>query len=493
MTLTTLVISIAIVAAILTAIIGLVFRKVENWPISYLQNFVGALFVFSGWVKAIDPLGTAFKMEQYFAEFESTFEGTWFSFLAPMFPTLSEYALAFSVLMIVFEIVLGVMLLIGASRKFTSWAFLLLVAFFTFLTGFTYLTGYVPEGVNFFQFANWGPYVETNMKVTDCGCFGDFLKLEPRVSFLKDVFLLVPGILFVLYSDNMHQLFSKAARTAITGIGTALITLYCFSNFSWDLPHTDFRPFRVGVNVAEQKALEEEAAINVEVIAYKLTNKSTGEVVEIPFKEFLTKVKDYPKSDWEYDQIKSEPAIEATKISDFEVSDPVGGSDMTEAILSEPNYSFMIVAYKLYGETEAGTVTVYDTTYIVDTVMVADSMQLVKKVDEVKERQERKDSYEWSAKYTKPWIDVVNPVMDAAQGEGFKVYAVTGYADPAKLDDFRHATQSAYPFFTADDILLKTIVRSNPGVVLLKGGEVIQKWHYKKLPSYEEIKANYLK
>ena len=107
MTLSTLVISIAIVAVILTAIMGLVFRKVESWPISYLQNFVGALFIFSGWVKAIDPLGTAYKMEQYFAEFETTFEGTWFSFLAPMFPTLSEYALAFSVIMIVFEIILA--------------------------------------------------------------------------------------------------------------------------------------------------------------------------------------------------------------------------------------------------------------------------------------------------------------------------------------------------------------------------------------------------
>ena len=96
------------------------------------MTLTGALFIFSGWVKAIDPLGTAYKMEQYFAEFESTFEHTWFSFLAPMFPFLSEYAISFSVFMIIFEIVLGLMLLIGAAPKFTSWAFFLLVAFFTF-------------------------------------------------------------------------------------------------------------------------------------------------------------------------------------------------------------------------------------------------------------------------------------------------------------------------------------------------------------------------
>jgi uncharacterized membrane protein YphA (DoxX/SURF4 family) len=197
MTLTTLVISVAVTALVLTLLAAFSGRKIENYIVSYFQFFTGALFLFSGWVKAVDPLGTAYKMEQYFAEFESTFEGTWMSFLAPMFPALSEYAIAFSVFMVVFEIVLAVMLLVGFWRRITAWAFFLLVVFFTFLTGFTYLTGYVPEGVNFFEFGKWGPYVSTNMKVTDCGCFGDFLKLEPKVSFLKDIVLLVPSLLFL--------------------------------------------------------------------------------------------------------------------------------------------------------------------------------------------------------------------------------------------------------------------------------------------------------
>ena len=157
MTINTLVLSVAAVALLLTLITGLTTKRIENWLISFLQNFCGALFIFSGWVKAVDPLGTAYKMEQYFAEFESTFSGTWFSFLSPMFPQLAEWAIGFSVFMIVFEIILGIMLLIGSSRKFTAWAFFLLVAFFTVLTGFTFLTGYVPAGVNFFQFGQWGP------------------------------------------------------------------------------------------------------------------------------------------------------------------------------------------------------------------------------------------------------------------------------------------------------------------------------------------------
>jgi uncharacterized membrane protein YphA (DoxX/SURF4 family) len=150
---------------------------------------------FFGLGQSSGPLGTAYKMEQYFAEFQGTFEDTTLSFMAPLFPTLSEYAIGFSVGMIVFEIILGLMLLLGSWPKVTAWAFFLLVLFFTFLTGFTYLTGYVPEGVNFFQFGQWGPYVETNMKVTDCGCFGDFIKLEPKTSFLKDIFLLVPSLI----------------------------------------------------------------------------------------------------------------------------------------------------------------------------------------------------------------------------------------------------------------------------------------------------------
>ncbi|MEM9848978.1 MAG: MauE/DoxX family redox-associated membrane protein, partial [Bacteroidota bacterium] len=245
MTLTKLTIGVAIAALILTVIVALSKQREKNLLISYLQNFCGALFVFSGFVKAMDALGTAYKMEQYFAEFESTFSNTWFSFLAPLFPLLSEYAITFSVVVIVFEIVLGIMLLIGAARKFTSWAFFLLVAFFTFLTGFTYLTGYVPgeeivlakdaegtvqkifvsdfaeqEGLvaqdtitpHFFNFNSWSEYKESNMKVTDCGCFGDFLKLKPKTSFFKDIFLLIPAILFLFFSNQMHQFFKPTSR-----------------------------------------------------------------------------------------------------------------------------------------------------------------------------------------------------------------------------------------------------------------------------------------
>ena len=215
LTLGKLSIYIAIAAIILTVVIVLGTKKSKAWWMSYLQNFTGLLFIFSGFVKAIDPLGTAYKMEQYFAEFETTFQATSASFLAPLFPWLSEYSIGFSVFMIVLEIILGIMLVVGSRPKLTAWLFLLMILFFAFLTGFTYLTAYVPSGVNFFDFAQWGPYKETNMRVTDCGCVGDFLKLVPRVSFFKYLVLLVPAILFVLQSKLMHQFFPPFNRSWI--------------------------------------------------------------------------------------------------------------------------------------------------------------------------------------------------------------------------------------------------------------------------------------
>src|SRR5690606_39996414 len=99
---------------------------------------------------------------------------------------------------------------------------------------------------------------------------------------------------------------------------------------------------------------------------------------------------------------------------------------------------------------------------------------------------------EWSKKFQKAYREKINPLAEAAEKDGYKVYAIAGGAGEELIESFRHDTQTAFPFYVADDILLKTIVRSNPGVVLLKDGKIIQKWHYKKLPEYAEIKAKYM-
>lgn len=537
MTLGKLIIFITIIAIVLTILVG-VFnnRGKKNWILSFLQNFCGALFVFSGWVKAVDPLGTAYKMEQYFAEFESTFSETWLSFIAPMFPWFSEHSVAVSVAMIVFEIVLGLMLITGVKSKFTSWAFFILVLFFTFLTGFTYLTGYVPDGVNFFEFGKWGDWVETSMKVTDCGCFGDFLVLEPKVSFFKDVALMFPAIFFLWSSKSFHVFEKGFHRAAVAGFAvmasltliwingyavglvavlaglgligvqflgktpaifgsTVVLILYCMSNFVWDIPTADFRPFRVGTDIRTQKQLEEDAENAVKITAYKATNKADGKVVTIPYNQYLKEFKKYPKEEWKLEQIKTEPTIKRSKISDFDISNDMGET-VTEDILNNPNYSFMIVAYKLKYESTMGAkelkeqvVEKIDSVFAkeIDPAAIADTLVRIDTTFKEVTKTVNQEVFNFPVDYTLPWTTVVNPVLEAAEKAGIQSFAVTAYAAPDLIDDFRHETQSAYPFYSADDILLKTIVRSNPGIVLLKDGKVVQKWHYKHLPSFEEI------
>ncbi len=487
-TLTQLLIGVGIAAILLTLMVG-ALKKQKNWLVTFLQNYCGALFIFSGGVKVVDPLGTAYKLEQYFAEFQTTFEGTWLSFIAPMFPWLAEYGIIFSVIVIVFEIVLGIMLILGANNRFTSWAFMLLVAFFTGLTGFTYLTGYVPEDVNFFQFGKWGPYVESNMKVTDCGCFGDFLKLKPYTSFLKDVFLLIPAFIFLFKHKDMHTILTGGVRSIITGVATVGLLIYSLSNFVWDIPGVDFRPFRVGVNVAEQQALEEKAQGEAPV-DYRMTNKETKKEVVLPMAQYLKQYKNYPKEEWELEQLRGEPAIPITKISDFAV-ESVEGNDVTQDILSDENYSLMFVCYKLYHDYSTANEMVNDTIFAVDTVRTADTMMLVRKVQDIKQVQQSKSIYDWDKGYQLAFKNTINPLAEAAEKDGLNVYGIAGAAGEEMIEEFRHANQTAFPFYMADDILLKTIVRSNPGIVLLKNGKIVNKWHYKQVPNYEDMKATY--
>lgn len=493
MTITKVIIYTAIAAVILTYYSYSVSKQRKSLVVSYLQHFSGAFFIFSGIVKAVDPLGTAYKMVDYFTEFKDTFEATWLSFIAPIFPFLSEYTNGFSVFMIVLEIVLGFMLIMGANNRLASWLFFLIVGFFTFLTGFTALTGYVPEGVNFFDFGNWGDFNKNNMKVTDCGCFGDFLKLEPFTSFKKDLFLLIPAFVFLFRTKDMHTLFTSKIRNGIVFGGIALFSLYCFSNYVWDIPGQDFRPFRTNVNIKAQKALEEESMAAAPV-NYVFTNKETGDVTSLSMNDYMKQYKDFPKDKFDLEQVQDEPEIPQTKISEFSVEN-LEGNEITDELLNQSGYSLMYVCYTLgYSEGEK-MVAVPDTSWLVDTVMIAgtNEIQYVKKVDKITSHQETVKDYIFKSEYKNRFEGIVNPFAEAAQKAGVKVYGIAGKAGAPTIEDFQKEINATYPIYMADDILLKTIVRSNPGIVLLKDGTVVKKWHYKRLPNFDEVQAEYMK
>ena len=178
--------------------------------------FVGAMFVFSGFVKLVDPIGSQFKFEEYFSEPVLDIE-----FLIP-------YALGFSILLILAEIMLGVMLLLGYKSKLTVWSLFLLSLVFLFLT--------------------W--YSAYYNKVIDCGCFGDAIKLTPWETFWKNVVLIILVILLMIRVKDIKEILPKRATVAFT-----LVCLLSFSYITYHvlnhLPIIDFRAYAIGKNIPE--------------------------------------------------------------------------------------------------------------------------------------------------------------------------------------------------------------------------------------------------
>lgn len=485
MTLTTLLIGVAIAAALITGLMMARKQEIKQPLLSYFQNFCGVLFIFSGFVKAIDPLGTAYKMEQYFAQFENTFSETWISFITPIFPMLSSISIAFSVVVIIFEIVLGIMLILGDRPKFTSRAFFLLVFFFLILTGFTYLTGYVPQSANFFSFGSWGPFVESNMLVTDCGCFGDFLKLKPKVSFLKDVFLLIPATWFLLRNKQMHTLFTRKNRNYTVIGSTVLLTLFSLYNFVYDLPVVDFRAFANGVDVRSEKQRQAELVANAPII-FVYTNADSTE-----FKNFDTEELGNVPEGWEYYDRIQEEVEGTTKIADF-----VGimGKTVTKTTYlmydtgeGEP-YLELAPEDTLDGGLEEGWVlmeTKEDEQVaegeITETILNNENPHFMIVCHDIHKINK-------SAFATK----IVNLAKEA-EAKDIEIYVVIAKASEEEIKDFKEGMNVSIPFYTADDVLLKTIVRSNPGIVLWKNGTILQKWHHRHLPSLETIETDFLK
>lgn len=314
---------------------------------------------------------------------------------------------------------------------------------------------------------------------------------------------MIPAILFLLRHKWMHQLFDRK-RGWIVGISTALTLLVCYQNTYRNLPMVDFRPFKIGNNIREIKAREEKARSNVQVIGWVLENTNTGQVITFmePDPGKITYYKTYAKDQgWKVkDQIKTEPFIEEngkkvpvteTKVSQFAVED-ASNSEMGEDILAEPGYSLMIVAYHLEGEMVREVYSVVDTIWAMDTVQVTkDSSAIVKRFSYAKNSEATREVFEPEAHYGSLFKDQVNPVADAAKKAGWKVYAITTFADAQKGIEMGKKTGATYPFYRADDKLLKTIIRANPGLVVLKDGQVVGMYHHRHLPAADVLLSKF--
>ena len=277
--------------------------------VNIARIIVGLLFIFSGLVKSIDPLGLAYKMQEFFDVWAA--EGI----MKGLMMWLNEQALMFSILMITLEVVLGVALLLGWRKKMVSWLLLLLMLFFTFLTSYVLFSG----------------------KIRACGCFGDCIPLTPIQTFTKDIILLILVLIILFARKYIQPFFSNAANTTIF-----LITLFGVLGLQWyvlkHLPVKDCLPFKAGNNLLELRKMPKGAV--ADKFDYKFIYKKNGES-----KEFA--VSALPDSTWEFVDRK-QVLVEKGKnnvplINDF-ILKTESGNDTTDAILGQPGEYYLLIA-----------------------------------------------------------------------------------------------------------------------------------------------------
>lgn len=264
---------------------------------------VGILFIFSGLVKLNDPIGFAFKLEEYFSPSVLNLE-----FLAP-------YALIIAIVIVVFEVVLGVMLLIGYLPRFTTLFLLLMIVFFTFLTFYS-------------AYFN---------KVTDCGCFGDAIPLTPWQSFYKDLILLVLILILVFNQKKIQPIFVKASHRWIIFLCFMLCFLLAY-HVLMHLPVIDFRAYKVGKNIAQEMQIPEDAPEAIFNYHWKFLVDGQEQI--------HTTQGSYPQVAGEFIGVETELVQEGyvPPILDFSIE--AGEEDYTDQMLSEDKL-LMVVAFNL--------------------------------------------------------------------------------------------------------------------------------------------------
>ena len=397
----------------------------KNSILWFCRLFTGALFIFSGLVKANDPVGFGIKLEEYYDVFAERWSWTSFLFKADWLIESVNLQAAFLTSL---EVALGILLILGIWKNLTTWLLLLLILFFTWLTGYSAITG----------------------SVTDCGCFGDFIPLTPLQSFYKDLVLLVLILIIFILRKNIKPIVSPIGGIAIAAIVTGFAVYVNAHVLKHDV-FLDWRPYAVGDSIVENMQLPPNPKKDVVELNYVYTNKKTGETVELAFlnteledKAKLAELTKYSadKENWNLDTSFTKVKVKGdrAKISDFAVSDEQGDF-ITDQILSNPDYTLMVVSA----------------------------------------------SFEHTSKLG--W-EKINAMQKAAEKEGVFTFALVGEGRD-EIEKFRHNNQTAYPFYTGDYKVCLTIARTNPNVVLLKEGVVIDKWAWRDLPSFEAIKKEH--
>ena len=396
----------------------------------FLRFFLAALLIFSGAVKIIDPLGTAYKMQDYYTAFDAQMSEAflvkngeappsdiWFT---RFFSALKTVSLATAVFMIVLEVILGILLILGMYKRIVIPITASMLVFFTFLTGYTAQTG----------------------EPSDCGCFGDFIKLRPIDSFYKDIVLCVVIGVIWLFRSQIKPMISGVIDRRVTLISMSSITLlFAMSNYMFGLPLVDFRAYKVGSDM--KKLVEGRPAKYSNLFCYM--NKKTGQEVCLNDEEFEEQWPIYATSEWEFVRNEEKVLIQEeipAKI-DFSVLDSTGEDKAKDHF----NYS---------------GVTLW--------VCSGDPMKA--------------EASDW---------EELNDLYTYAQEKDFRMHAYMecgGNSINEVLDKIKEEKNVTieFPCYASDGKVLKTAIRANPGLIIIEDGVIIDKFHHTSYPSETDLK-----
>lgn len=359
--------------------------------VGFCRIFVGVLFIISGFIKLNDPLGFSYKLQDYFAEDVLNLV------------SLKPYALGLAIIIVVFEVMVGVFLLLGTYVKFTIYSLLGMIVFFTFLTFYS-------------AYFN---------KVTDCGCFGDALPLTPWQSFYKDVILLILILILLLGQKHITPFFGKLSNVLVIFLSFIASLGYAY-HVLMHLPGIDFRAYKIGANITEGMSIPEDAP--KAKFNYKWIFEENGK------EKTITTNGSYPKTTGKFIRYETEEIQKGYEppIHDFSIEK--NGTDVTEEILNLDRV-LLVVSYKLDKANKNG----------------------LKKLKELQKR---------------------------AENNGYKVIGLTGSLE-SQIRKTQLDYQLAFEFYATDMTALKTMIRSNPGIIHLEKGTIIQKKHWNDIENLQ--------
>jgi hypothetical protein len=387
---------------------------------------MGLLFIFSAYVKMVDPYGFGLKLGEYFVSFGMNF--------------MEPAALPFGILAICAEFVIGWALLLNIQMKITAWALLAFMIFFTLLTFWLAFAYTIIDFINTIFGTSYQIFV-----VTDCGCFGDFIKLTNMETFVKNVIFMVFTLIIFVQRKKFRQYkwyYLMQWLPILLALGLAVfVQIYCLKHEPWH----DFRPWKVGKFIAAE-AYSQAPEMDF-VFVYQ--NKETGEQKEITMEQLSAISEDTALSadlenNYTYLDRKEKIIKDAivAKLADFAIIDINTKNDIKNNVMLSPEYTFII--------------------------MVRD----VKEVTALKMRK-------------------IKALIADLEAQGNKNYVLLTGSFPADVEDFKKAQGlEEQTFYFCDMTPLKTAIRNNPGVIMLKEGYVMDKWAYVDVPTLKTIEDN---